>query len=474
MMKAESKRRAWFILGALFPLMVMAQTSRDTIKIERHELSIQQAVDYANKNNVQVKNALLDIDMQKQVNREVTASAYPHINGSLGTSYNPNVATQVIPNFISPSTYQVLIDQGVKDGSGNPITMPNDFGFIAAQFGTKFSASAGVSLSQILFDGQVFVGLQARSTIIDWKIKNADITKEMIKTNVYKVYYQLVVSKTQIELLDANIALLEKQAHDAKIMYDNGFAERLDIDKATVQLTNLQSEKTSVLNTISNGYYGLKVLMGMPIRDELVLTDTLNYDNIKDGLLEGDYKYEDRKEFQYAQIGQKLNEYSVRRYKLSQIPTVSLTGNYAKNAQRDKWNFFSNGPWYSISSVNLNIAIPIFNGFLTKAKIAQAKIDVQKTNNQIDALKLSIDNEVETAKNNFRSAITNLDFQQKNITLAEQVYNQTKKKYEAGLADNTALTVAQTDLKAAQTNYVNALYNAVIARVDFLTATGKL
>src|SRR3954464_9371834 len=122
MMKAESKRRAWFTLGALFPLMVMAQTSRDTVKIERHELSIQQAVDYANKNNVQVKNALLDIDMQKQVNREVTASAYPHINGSLGTSYNPNVATQVIPNFISPATYQVLIDQGVKDGSGNPIT----------------------------------------------------------------------------------------------------------------------------------------------------------------------------------------------------------------------------------------------------------------------------------------------------------------------------------------------------------------
>ncbi len=106
------------------------------------------------KNNVNVKNALLQVKIQEQQNRTFTSAAYPHINASLGTTYNPSVATQVLPNFISPATYKVLIDQGVKDGSGNPIQMPNDFGFIAAQFGTKFSATAGISLTQILFDGQ--------------------------------------------------------------------------------------------------------------------------------------------------------------------------------------------------------------------------------------------------------------------------------------------------------------------------------
>ncbi|MEI9809314.1 MAG: TolC family protein [Bacteroidota bacterium] len=116
------------------------------------------------------------------------------MNGSLGTTYNPNVATQVIPNFISPATYQVLIDEGVS-GSSGPITMPADFGFIAAQFGTKYSATAAITLSQILFDGQVFVGLQARRTTINFARKNVEVTEEAIKTNIYKVYYQLVVSK---------------------------------------------------------------------------------------------------------------------------------------------------------------------------------------------------------------------------------------------------------------------------------------
>ena len=147
----------------------------DTVKVTKHEFSIQQAVDYALKNNMNVKNALEDVLYQEQVNREVTSNAYPKINASLGTTYNPNVATQVIPNFISPSTYQVLVDEGVKDGNGNPIQMPGDFGFIAAQFGTKYSAVGAISLTQILFDGQVFVGLMARDATMRFARKKSTL-----------------------------------------------------------------------------------------------------------------------------------------------------------------------------------------------------------------------------------------------------------------------------------------------------------
>lgn len=468
----KQRSRNWLIGLALLPLSTWAQ---DTAKITKHEFSVQQAVDYALKNNVNVKNALLDVQVQEQVNKQVTANAYPHINASLGTTYNPNVATQVIPNFISPATYQVLIDQGVKDGNGNPIHMPSDFGVIAAQFGTKFNASAGVSLTQLLFDGQVFVGLMARDAAINFYKKGAEVTQEMIKSNIYKIYYQLVVSKTQVELLDANISRFEKLSHDTKEIYKNGFAEQLDVDKVSVILANLQTEKTKVLNTISNGYYGLKVLMGMPLTDELVLTDKITDDQIRDGVLNAAaYKYEDRKEYQYLQVGKQLNEYNIRRYKLSQIPTVSLNATYAKSAQRDKWNFFSKGDWFTVSNINLNISIPIFNGFLVKSKIQQSRIELQKTINQGDALKLSIDNEVAVARTNFQSAIATMDIQKRNMELAEKVYNQTKKKYEVGTGSQTEINTAQTDLKTAQTNYITALYDAIIAKVDFLKATGKL
>jgi hypothetical protein len=153
--------------------------------------------------------------------------------------------------------------------------MPSDFGFIEAQFGTRYSANAGVSLSQLLFDGQVFVGLLARKATMEFAAKNAEVTEELIMANVAKVYYQLIVSRSQVELLDSNIALLEKNARDTRILYENGFREKLDVDKTEVQLANLRTERIKVVNQVSNGYYGLKLLMGMPVRDELVLTDAL-------------------------------------------------------------------------------------------------------------------------------------------------------------------------------------------------------
>ena len=134
---------------------------------------------------------------------------------------------------------------------------------------------------------------------------------------------------------------------------------------------------------------------------ELILRESVGISRKRPGVLEANnYKYEDRKEYQQAQISKQLLEYNVRRYKLSQIPTVSLNALYAKNAQRDKWNFFGRGDWFSVSNINLNVSIPIFNGFFTKSKIQEARIEVDKVNNQIESMKLWIDNDVVAARNN--------------------------------------------------------------------------
>ena len=441
-----------------------------------NSFSLQQAVDYAKKNSVQVKNALLDILIQKQTNRDITSIALPQINGSMSVTRNLDIPVQVIPNFISPATYQVLIDEGVKNGNGQAVTFPaGGFGNLPFQFGTPWNANAGVTLSQLVFDGQVFIALKARNGTITLQERIAALTEENIKANVYKVYYQLVTGKIQIELLDANISRLEKLKHDVQIMYDNGFTERVDIDKLSVQIVNLQTEKLKANNMISNGYSGLKVLMGMPIKDSLILTDKLDDNEIKSGVLEAaQFKYNDRNDYQISEVTNVLNGLNVRRYKLSQIPTFALVGGYSKQAQRYKFDFFGKGEWFSSSYAGLQMKVPIFNGFSLNAKIKKAKLELQKTQNQTEALKITIDREVETAKNNFIVAIAGMDYQKKNMALAEKVYDQTKKKYEIGTGSSSEINASQVDLKTAQTNYISALYDAIIAKVDFLKATGKL
>lgn len=460
------------MFSVLSLLMLVGATHAQ--KANRYEFSVQQAVAFAQKNNVQVKNALLAIQAQMQTNKEITASALPTISGSIATNHFPNVAVQTLPNFISPATYQVLVNEGVKDGNGNPIQMPGDFGFIAAQFGTKWNSTVGVSLQQLLFDGQVFIGLQARKASIDFQEAAAKVTEENIKTNIYKVYYQLVVSKTQIELLDANIKRLQKLDYDVRALYKNGFAERIDIDKIEVQLNNLSTEKIKAMNSIAMGYIGLKTLIGMPAADTLVLTDTLDYNQIKEDVTSQEYNYEDRKDFQYLTSAKQLNNYNVKRYELSKLPTIALGASYSKLAQRNQFNFFGKGDWFTASSIGLNISVPIFSGFAKDARIKKAKIELQQTSNQLENLKLNIDQSVEQARLKYKIAIATLDFQKNNMALAEKVYQQTKKKYEAGTGSNTEINAADVDLKAAQTNFISALYDAIIARVDYLTATGKL
>lgn len=442
------------LLSALALLLVAEQATAQS-QTTKHEFSLQQAVDYGMKNAVQVKNALLDIAIQKQSNRDVTSAALPQINSTSGVTDYLDIPTTLLPGEII----------------GQPAGT-----FVPVQFGTKYTANSGVTLNQVLFDGQVFVGLQARKTSIDYVTMASEITQENIKVNIYKVYYQLVLSKTQIELLDANIGRQEKLLHDTKVMYDNGFAEKIETDRLSVQLANLQTEKQKVLNTVKNGYNGLKVLVGMPIKDTLVLTDTLDENTIRQNALEAtQYKYTDRKDYLLLDFANKLNLYNIKRYKLSQIPTLSFTANYSKQAQRNKFDFFDkDGAWFTTSYIGLNLSIPIFNGFSTRAKIAKAKLEQQQSKNTLDNMQLVIDNQVDSAKNNFSTAITSMDYQKQNMQLAETVYNQAKKKYEIGTGTTTDINVAQTDLKTAQTNYINALYDAIIAKTDLLKATGKL
>ena len=439
-----------FFIGTMSIAQSMAQTEIPNI----HQFKLDDCVVYAQKNNVQVKNALLAIDMQVQTNREIGAAAFPTITTSTSVMDYTKIPTSLLPAQIF----------GGAAGT-----------FIPVQFGTKFNANYGANFSQLLFDGQVFIALQARSTSLEMQRKNAALTEENSKANIYKIYYQLSASKTQLNILDANIERLNKLAHDAEVMYKNGFAERLDVDKVNVQLNNLQTEKLKANNAVAIGYMGLKMLMGMPVKDSLVLTETINEKDLTgDVLVENEFQYALRKDFQYLTTLKKLSEYNVKRYQLSNLPSISVAGAYTKNAQRSKFDFLEGGNWFTTSFVNLNISLPIFNGGATMAKIRRTKIELQQVVNQMDAMKNNIDNEITQAKLNYISSVATVQFQKKNMQLAETVYAQTRKKFETGTGSNTEISASQADLVSAQNNYMNALYSALIAKVDFLKATGKL
>ena len=420
-----------------------------------HSLTADQAIELMKKNNIAVKNALTNLAIQEQTNKEVTSLALPNVKGTAGTTDYFNVPVTLVPGEFfqqPPGTYY-------------PVA-----------FQQKYIASGGFNLTQTLFDGSVFVGLKARQSALDFYKKAIDLTVEDLSVQVYKTYYQLVVSNTQIQLEDSNIFRASKLLHDTKVMNENGFVEKLDVDKAEVQLTNFQIQKQNTATSITNGFTLLKFLLGVPATDSIVLVSQLSEADLKGGVpMDIEYSYKNRFDYQSLEIQKQLNDFDVKRYQAAYYPILKLNGAYQKNAANNTYDLFSkSGTWFTTSYVGLSLDVPIFEGFAKNARLKKARLNSTLTSDEMENLKLNIGQQVAVAKNNFINAIQTMDAQKINMDRAESVYKQVKKKFESGLATNTDLSSSQSDLITAQSSYVNALYNAVLSKVDFLKAIGKI
>jgi outer membrane protein TolC len=259
-------------------------------------------------------------------------------------------------------------------------------------------------------------------------------------------------------------------------MNENGFTEKLDVDKAAVQLTNLLTTKHNTETSIVNGFLQLKFLIGIPAADSVVLTTDFNESDLRGGVpMDTSYAYKNRNDFQYLEIQKQLTEFDIKRYQAAYYPNLILNGAYQKNAYSNTYDLFTaSGTWYSTSYAGLTLNVPIFSGLAKDARLKKARLNSSLVSDQIENLKLNINLQVANAKNNFINAIQTMDSQKGNMVTAESVYNQTKKKFESGLATNTDLSNSQSDLIQAQYNYLNALYTAVLAKIDFMKAIGKI
>jgi outer membrane protein len=204
------------------------------------------------------------------------------------------------------------------------------------------------------------------------------------------------------------------------------------------------------------------------------LKEELTSATLKEGILDNNFNYQDRAEIKTLEATKKLQALDVKRNQLGVLPTVALAGNYTANAMGQKFFTDQNTRWFSSSYIGLNVAVPIFDGFQRRSRMEQARLKVTKLDNTITNVKQVIDLQQTITKTSLTSALINLDMQERNQQLAERVYATTKKKFELGLGSSFEVLQADADFQLAQSNYFNALYNATVARIGYLSSLGKL
>jgi outer membrane protein len=460
------------ILGLLLILNIVQIHAQQV-----RSINVDDAVKLALSNAEDLKNLQIDVAIQESKNKEILASVMPQIGASGAMNYYFALPQIQFPNS-NFGVYEVLQKEGVKDGGGNPIDV-NKASFTTqnVSFFAPLNMNFGLQVNQLLFQPDVFVAYQARNEILNFAKANASVGEEKIKEAVKKAYYQVLIAEEQKSVLEETLKRLETLSAQTSQMFKQGFVEKLDIEKLQVSINNAQTALNQVSNGINIAKSALKSTLGVPLQDSLLLTDKLDLDQLKSLLLvdESKFSYEDRKEIGILNIANKLEDLNRKRFELAKYPTVAAFANYTRNGQRNA-TFNPTDPWfwYNTGITGLSISQPIFDGGQTKQRIAQSRLNQEKIGNNISMIKRYIDLEKNVALSSMNNAVLNLEVQERNKKLAQDVFNTTKKKYEAGLGSSFELIQADTELQRAQGGFYQALYDGYVSKISWDKATGKL
>lgn len=453
-----------------FFVLILLSISVEAQEKEPRVFTLEEAVRHAIDHNVGVKNQRLEVGISKAQVGETLARGLPQINVNGNLTVNIERQTNFLPGAFMGQE-----------------------GFIPVQFGTPFSSATSASLSQLIFDGSYFVGLQASKVFKELAETNVQAAKIDVAEGVALAYYGALVAEERLELLAANLQRLDTLYTETKIMNENGFVEAIDVQRIKVNLNNLRTEYQNVQRSLGLNLSMLKFQMGIPVEAEIEIAERLDdFDALELALID-EFSFKDRAEYQQLKINKELSLLDIKNTKMQYLPKLSAFANLGYNAGRETFgelfeptvlrttdgegNVTSErvvDTWNRYSAVGLNLEVPIFDGLLKSNTIRRKKLIAEQVENQIQNLENAINLEIEQAQITLENNLQLLATQQENRELAEEVFRISKIKYQEGVGSNLEVLEAENALKSAETNYYQALYEALVARVAYKKATGTL
>ncbi len=328
----------------------------------------------------------------------------------------------------------------------------------------------------MIFNGSYFVGLSATKELEKLSNKLTQRTEIDIYESVSKAYYTVLNTKSRIELVNSNLERLLTLLEESKQLYDNGFIEKLDIDRITVSYNNLQSEKIKTDRLYDLSLFVLKFQIGIPLNQEIKLIGNLNEDILENFDFDlSKFDYNKRIEYSILKTDRNLKSYDLKNNRSQYLPQIYVNYNYGLNTSASSYDlFFDSYRWKNFGTVGLKLVVPIFDGFLKRSKINQSKYKIEQIDNQLSFLERSIDLQINQSVVDYSNSKESLEITSKNLDLALSIYNASEKKYKEGVGSNLEVLNANAGLKQAQNNYYNAVYEVIISKINLEKTLGTL
>lgn len=430
-----------FFASLLFSGVLCAQNNDSLPGLQ--EANLQNCIQYALEHNPDIQNAKINQDITETIIKSKLADWYPQVNFIYNLQHNFQLPTF---NF-----------------NGN-----------LSHSGTYNTSGANMGLTQNIFNRDVLLASRTSKDVRLSASENTEAQKIDLAVLVSKAFYDLILTAQQLKVTEQDIVRIEQSLKDAYYQYQAGIVDKTDYKRATISLNNARAQKKFGDENRKSKFAYLKELIGYPLsKDFNLVYDTAQME--KEVLIDTlqNINFGDRIEIQQLQTQKKLQQYNLQYYKWSFLPDVYAFGNYNLNFLNNNFSkLYSQS--YPNSFAGITLSIPVFQGGKRLQQIKQAQFEITQVSNDIRSFENKSNSQFQSAMANYKSNLYNYYSLKENLSLANEVYDVIQMQYRSGVKAYLDVITAESDLRTAQINYYNALYQVLSSKIDVLQSLGKI
>lgn len=434
----------------LFLLIILISAGIQAQEIENgYSFSLEEAIRFGLENNYSSVNAQKDIDIALKQKWEIIAQGLPQLSATTDYQNYLKQPVTLIPAEIS---------------GGEPGT------YVPVVFGTKHNLNATATWNQLIFDGSYIVGVQSAKTLLQISKNAKTKTNHEVKKAIINAYGNVLLAEESVDILEKNVANVEKNYNETNAIYKNGLAEEEDVEQLEITLLRLKNNLSRSRRMQDISYDVLKLSLGLPVETPVELTedlDELAMEYFDMGILGTQIPVEENIDYRIAENRAQSAEIQLKLEKSKALPSLSGFLNYGVQGFSQEFTFFnSDQEYYGQSILGVSLNIPIFSSGMRGARTQQKKIAYEQAILELEETRNDVMRKINSAKIEYEYSLENFQTQKKNLELSERIERKNQIKFFEGVGSSFELSEAQRQLYAAQQDYLQAMLNVITNKAE--------
>ncbi|MFO7767954.1 MAG: TolC family protein [bacterium] len=351
----------------------------------------------------------------------------------------------------------------------NPFPTPGGPEEFEIDFTQDYNGSVNLSLPVWTWGANRSAYGEAR-TAVDASREDLEAARQETRLQVKQAFYGVLLARRGVEVAEATLAQARRQEESTARKVREGAASEFDLLRARVQVANMRPAVSRARSGLNQARTSLFLVLGLEPDAKYEPVGEMRYRPV-DSEIEA-LKREaraNRSDLQAARLGTQRAQLALNMAKASWKPALFVQGNYGFRAD----NVMLDRRFNDNYAANLVVSFPLFDGFSTKSRIAQAEAGREQARIGVEQMEMAVAAEVERAWLDLRTFEEACLAQQDNVTQAERAVEIAQVSFENGLVTGLELMDSQVALAAARQNHYQSLYDYLVAAARLERAVGR-